>query len=184
MLRRWGAGVLGLLFWVTCSDAVTSKQYVIPETAITLGDSAQTPSAVITLTALAAGAGRLSAQVDRGAGAHAGVYKWRCTVSLNGTNVVGDTVELYLATSDGTNVDGEVGTADAALATAKRNNLLLMGLLIVDQVTTNTVMTASGSVFVPDRYFSLGLWNATSLPFQTSTSAHKCSLTPMPFEQQ
>ena len=176
------------LVWVVLLLAVpawaVNKIYVNPETAITFADSAQSPSATLTFSALASGAGRISAQFDRGAGAIAMCYVWRATNSLSGTNVVGAAIEYFLATSDGTNIDGQVGTSDAALASDKRNNLKFLGLLIVDQTTTNTNMTASGTVCTSSRYLSIGVWNATTLAFQTSTSAHKFSLTPIPMEIQ
>lgn len=185
-MRRWTLLLLFfLLVGVTLSwAAVASKQYTTPETAIKFADSAQTPDAQITLSALATVTGRISARYDRGAGAHSGYYSWRCTMTLTGTNVVDAVIELYIATSDGTNPDGQIGSSDAALTTSKRKNLKPIGVLIVDQTTTNTAMTGSGVFFVPERYFSLGVWNATTLPLQTSTSAHTCLITPIPFEMQ
>lgn len=166
--------------------AVASKQYVNPETVILFADAAQasTNKALMTLTALGAGAGRVSAQYDRTAAAHAGWYKWRCWASLNGASTVGQSIEYYIITSDGTRIDGEVGTADAALTVEKRRNLTLMGIVTVDQTTTNVTMTTSGFVYVPDRYISLGTWNATSLAFEASTTKHGCNLIPMPPELQ
>jgi membrane carboxypeptidase/penicillin-binding protein PbpC len=97
---------------------------------------------------------------------------------------VGAAVEVWLGTSDGTNADGQLGTTTAALVTDKRNNLTPVGQLIVDQTTTNVAMTGSWNVYVPTRYATLALWNATALPLQTSTSVHKCSMTPTPLQQQ
>lgn len=172
---------LGLLASTTWA---ANKVYVNPESSILFADSAQVEQATWTLSALAAGAGRISAQYDRGAGAHAAWYEWRCRLRLTGTNVVGAVVEFYVATSDGTYVDGNVGTADAALASDKRNNLRPLGVLLVDQTTTNTEMVASGRIRLDARYLSLGIWNGTSLPLQTDTANHGCLLTPMPEEVQ
>jgi hypothetical protein len=152
--------------------------YVLLETPILFADSAQTPNVQFTLSALASLAGRVSAQYDRGAAAHAGWYEWRFSCQLTGTNVVGAAVELYIATSDGAAMDGQVGTVDAALATDKRNNLRPMGTLVVDQVTTNVTMTASGEIYLPQRYLSVAVWNATTLPFKTDTAVHRLTLTP------
>ena len=163
---------------------MANKIYTAIETALLFADSAQTPAATLTLSALASGAGRISARYDRGAGSHAAWYEWRLNWSLSGTNVVGATVEVYAATSDGTYMDGVLGTSDAALVTGKRNNLKLAGLGVVDQVTTNVVMTASGYIWIAQRYISLGIWNATTLAFQTSTSLHQLYLTPIPDEIQ
>lgn len=163
---------------------MANKIYVNPETAILFADSAQAEDATMTLSALASGAGRYSARYDRGAGARAALYEWILNFSLTGTNVVGAQVEVYVVRSDGTYADGALGTTDAALVTGKRNNLLFAGLAIVDQVTTNTVMTARGYVWVPSRYISMGIWNATTLAFQTTTSLHQLYMVPVPDEVQ
>ena len=166
----------------------TSKQYINPESAITFADSAQTPTVTITLTALQTVTGRVSAQYDRGASARAAHFKWTFTTQLNGTNIVGAEVQLYIARGDGTaagQIDGNVGTTDAALASANKvNNLQYLGSLIVDQTTTNTTMTVSGYCFIPSRYISLVVYNATTLPLTTSTSVHTFTLIPTPFEMQ
>jgi hypothetical protein len=177
---------LALCLWLVPSRALgASLQYVLPGSPITFADSAQTPTRAWTLTALAAGAGRLSAQYDRGAGAGPAIWELRCKLSLTGTNTVGQTVEFYLSTSDGTDADGALGTADAALASDKRRNLLFVGVLVVDQTTTNVTMTVSfRNIYVPQRYFSLGIWNNTALPLETSTAKHRCQMTPVPIQMQ
>jgi hypothetical protein len=162
----------------------TSRIYTVRETAILFADSAQTEDATLTLSALASGAGRVSARYDRGAGAIASLYEWRLNWSLSGTNVLLAAAEIWIFTSDGTNADGIVGTADAALATGQRNAGKLAGLALVTQTTTNTVMTSSGYVWIPSRYVSMGVWNATTLAFQTSTSLHQLYLIPVPDEAQ
>ena len=144
----------------------------------TFGDSAQSPSATITLSALAASTGRVSAQLDRGSGFAPAWFTWRFNYGLNGSNIVGASVGLYLATSDGTSVDGAVGTADAAVSTVEfLRALQLVGSTSVYQTTTNTKMTHSGYLFVPWRYISAAVWNFTTLPFQNSTSVHQLILT-------
>jgi hypothetical protein len=182
-MRHLLSGFL-LVCAVSTHGFAASKQYVAPETVITFADSAQSPSATFTLSNRTAGTGQVSARYDRGTGSHAALYKWRCTIQLTGTNVVGEMIEWYIATSDGTNPDGEIGTTDAALTTDKRKNLFFIGATTVDQTTTNTNMTASGVVAIPDRYISLAMWNGTALPTKTDTAVHHCSLTPIPFESQ
>ena len=158
--------------------------YSAIEAALLFADSAQVEDATLTLSALASGAGRYSARFDRGTGSHANLYKWLLNFSLTGTNIVGATVEIYWGESDGTYADGGLGTTDAALATDKRKNLHLAGLAIVDQTTTNTVMTASGYLWTTSRYITMAVWNATTLAFQTSTSLHQLFLIPVPDEIQ
>ena len=91
---------------------------------------------------------------------------------------------MYVVRSDGTYADGALGTTTASLATDKRRNLLFAGLALVDQTSTNVVMTARGYVWVPSRYISMALWNATTLNFQTSTTLHQLYLIPVPDEMQ
>jgi hypothetical protein len=180
---------IGLLFLVIVIihspvSAATSKMYVSIEAPKLFADAFQAEDATWTLTGLVSGVGRISARLDLGTPTHAAFYRVRCHFQLNGTNIPGDTLEIYAATSDGTNPDGELGTTDGALVTAKRSNLVWIMNLVVDQATTNITMTASQTVMLLDRYVQLGIWNASTLPLVTSTSVHGCTLTPAPFEQQ
>jgi hypothetical protein len=189
MYRSMSFQKIGLLFLVLAIfyspvSAVTSKVYVTTEPSKLFADAAQAEDATWTLTGLISGAGRISARLDLGATTHAAFYRVRCHFQLTGTNIPGDTLEIYAATSDGTNPDGELGTADGALVSVKRNNLVWVGNLITDQVTTDTTMTASWTVMLLDRYVQLGIWNASTLPLRTSTAVHGCTLTPAPLEQQ
>ena len=173
------------LFWAPIAWA-TSQQYVLPGTGVVFADSGQSGGNVVwTLSALASGAGRISAQYDKGAGAQPAFWQFVCRLQLTGTNVVGATVEYYIVRGDGTDTDGNVGTADAALTTDKRRNLQFIGTLVVDQTTTNTKMVATfNNVYIPSRYFSMGVWDATTLPFKTDTTTHRCAAYPMPFQMQ
>lgn len=170
-----------------------NKQYLLPDTtnAKTFADSAQSPTGgTFTLSALASGAGRISARYDKDAikdstsGAMPYLFELRCHVQLTGTNIVGAQVEFYIAESDGSNPDGEIGTSDAALTTDKRRNLKLAGILNVDQTTTNTTMSAAWKIEIRQRYYSVGIWNATTLPLRTDTSVHGCKVTPMTPQMQ
>ena len=186
MKRLIVLALLSVLLWAPVASAVTSYQYVNPGTAVEFSDSGQAGNnVVITLSALASGAGRVSAQYDKGAGAQPAWWSMVCRLQLTGTNVVGATVEFYIVHGDGTDTDGNVGTADAALTTDKRRNLHYVGVLVVDQTTTNTTMVASfRNIYIPERRFSLAVWNATSLPLRTDTTVHQCQLTPMPWQMQ
>jgi hypothetical protein len=158
--------------------------YLVRGTPLLFADTAQTEDVALTLSALANGAGRVSAVYDQGSGAKPALWEWRLHLQLTGTNVVGAAIEVYCFTSDNSYEDGEIGTSDAALTTSKRNNGKLAGQLIVDQTTTNTTMTASGTLLIPTRYFSMGLWNATTLPLKTDTAVHGLVMTPLYWELQ
>lgn len=187
-MRRTSLGLLPLLLTLWCGAWGTgwaaSKQYVNPETPLVFADSAQTPTAILTLSALANNAGQYSARLDRGAAARAAWYKWRCSLQAAATITVGTSAEVYVSTSDGTNADGTLGTTTAALTTEKRRNLQFLGLVVADQTAASTTMTGSGLVYIPDQYFSVGVWNAFGQALLTSTAVHRCTFTPVPPEMQ
>jgi hypothetical protein len=170
--------------------AAPNKVWVLPGTALKFGDSAQTPIRNLTLgTPLAAGTGRCSAQYDKNAlvsasGAMPHEWRWGATFTLNGTGTLGEVIELYIATSDGTIIQGNISTADAALASDLRKNLTFIGTVIVDKATATPVLMGAGDVIIKPRYFSVCVYNTTSLAFTTSTTAHTVYLTPMSSEIQ
>lgn len=164
---------------------VASPIYLVRGTSLLFADAAQAEDVTLTLSALGSGAGIASALYDMGAGSKPGLFSAQLHWALTGTNIVGAAVEVYCFPSvDGTNLAGGI-TAGAAFATDKRNNAGLVGLALVDQTTTNVVMWSLPlTFFVPTRYFCMGIWDATTLPFQTSTSAHGLILTPLAWEAQ
>jgi hypothetical protein len=162
---------------------MANKAYIARETPTVWSDTAG--DLAITLNNLAAGAGRVGARKDFGAGSTSQEYSWRLTVQFETTPVVGETVEVYLATSDGTRPDGEVGTADAALSAAnKRKNLMFIGVLIVDVATVDIDFTASGVCRIPTRYVSPVIYNATADNLQATNDTGEFTLTPIPPEVQ
>jgi hypothetical protein len=187
-MRRWVYGFLLLALLSPAPGWAVQQQYVKPGTGILFADTGGTVT--WTLSNRTNGVGRISARYDKNAlasasGAMPALWDIRCWISLTGTNVIGTNVEYYLATSNGTRVDGEVGTADAALGSDQRRALTFLGLLPVYQTTSNITMTVSfHSVWIPTRYFSLGMWNATGIPTETSTTKHGCEATPMTPEIQ
>ena len=184
--RIWVYALLLSLCVAPLSQAAPSKQYVNRETDLIFADAAQSPNGgTFTLSSLASGAGQYSARLDRGTASHAWCYRWQLTFQLTGTpNIVQQIVELWFASSDGINTDGELGSTTAALASDKRNNLLLLGNVLVDQTTTNTNMTGSGWFCHPSRYLQFGVWNGSTLPFKTDTTVHKLKITPFSLENQ
>lgn len=179
--------LLVLLLWTSVGWAATSLQYVLPGTPVTFADSAQTPTRTFTLSAMANGAGQYSDRHDKGAGAQPAWWQIACHLQLTGTNLPGATVELYVVHWDaaGANSDGNLGTTTASLATDKRRNLKLIGVLVVDQATTNVTMSVNiTNVYIPGRYFSLAMWNGTTLPLKTDTAVHGCAAIPMSPQMQ
>lgn len=161
-----------------------NKIYRAVETAITFRDSGG--DAVITLQNLAFGAGRVSAQYDRGAGSKAKLHEIIGVIQFETAPVVGEAVELYLFQSDGTYVDGAVGVADAALTTDKRRNGLFIGAVIVDTTSTATdIIARFADVPITSRYYSIGVWNASAGDnLENTANASRVIVTPMPDEVQ
>lgn len=162
---------------------MANKIYRAVESSITFQDSGG--DVVITLANLGYGAGRISDRYDRGAGSKPMRYKWKAVIQFESNPAVGQTVELYIAESDGTYVDGNVGTSDGQLTSDKRRNLTLIGLVVVDVGTAGTNIIASGVCHIWERYFSLGVWNATAnANLKNTANASRVIFTPMPDEVQ
>lgn len=163
---------------------MANKIYRAVETAITFRDSGG--DVVITLQNLAFGAGRVSARYDRGAGSLAKLHKVQAVIQFETAPALGEAVEIYLFESDGTYVDGNVGTADAALTSDKRRNGKHVGSVIVDTTSTATDIIASwDDVPISQRYYSVGVWNASAGDnLENTANACRIIITPMPPEIQ
>lgn len=162
---------------------MTSKSYVLPETPITF--LASGGDVTFTQTSVASGAGRQSAQHDFGAAARAFAYKWRAWVKFATTPVVGETVDFYLKTSDGTHSDNDDGTTDAAVSSEdKLSNLRYIKSIIVDEASSTPEFSASGEMVIYDRYAQVVMWNASEDDLSSTAADHGFSLTPIPVQGQ
>src|SRR5512133_3518734 len=77
--------------------------------------------AALSAEGLANNAGRVSQQIDLLAAPRPYRFRWSCEALWTGTPTQGGVLELYIATApdhDATQIDGDVGNADAALADA------------------------------------------------------------------
>ena len=162
---------------------MATKIYVSPETALEWTDSGG--DYVIDLGGIAADGVRVGARGDLGAAAHSDTYAWRFVLDgFDTAPVVGETVDIYVSTSDGTNEDGDVGTADAAGVTVSLPNLMFLGSAVVQTTTAGDNLQVSGIVSLPNRYVSPVIHNNTVDALLSSGDAHKFFLTPMPMESQ
>jgi hypothetical protein len=142
--------------------------YLAEQTAITFQDSGG--SAVLTLLNLGFGVGRISARYDRGVSPRPYLYEWRANFHFETAPAIGEVIDVYLAESDGTYVDGGIGTADAALGTDKRRNLKRLGGVVADTVSVPQNLVASGLVTIFRRYISIGVWNGSAADNLRNTS--------------
>jgi hypothetical protein len=173
-----------MLVTVTVAYAV-NKILVVPGAPLLFADAAQVEDVTLTMSAIAAGAGQCSNQYTKtGANLKSQNWEMRPHFQLTGTNVVGEVVEFYIATSDGSNVQGNITGSNGALATDKRKNLTFAGVVVVDQTTTNTTMAGAFPVRIEEGLFQVCFWNATTLPLRTDTSVHGIRMKPMDIEVQ
>lgn len=151
---------------------------MLPETAITFKDSGGT--VVFTPTSLATVSGRQSAQHDFGTAARAYQFNWRAYVQFATTPVLGEVINVYLKTSDGTHPDNDDGTSDAAVsAEDKLSNLDYIGSITVDEAAGDIEMVASGTVNITHRYVQVVFWNATIDSLTATASEHGFILEPI-----
>lgn len=163
---------------------MANKVYRATETPIVFCESGG--DVVITLINLGFGVGRVSAQKDRGAGSLAKLHEVIGVFQFETAAAIGEAVEIWLFQSDGTYVDGTVGTADAALVGDKRRNGTLIGAVIADTVSTGVnVVGRFSDVLISSRYYSIGVWNGSAGDnLKNTANANRVIVTPMPDEIQ
>lgn len=174
-MKRWVL-VCALVFFFSSSLVMAATETVEYGTPIVFTDTGG--DVVFDVTGLANGVGRISARKDLGA-VRDRAAELRCTFQGDSAMVAGAAVEIYLAWSDGTNPDGELGTADAALVTDKRLNLDRAMTLFVDQTATDTNMTASTEITLQSRYVQTGMWNASGVTSEAGAGTTKCTIIPL-----
>lgn len=162
---------------------MANKIYQNNETAVDFNSAG---SVVWSWASVAFGAGRKSAQWDRGAGAQAKEFTWFAKTKLQATPVVGETIDLYLARSnDGTAYEGGLSAGDGAFTDEDAlNNMLFIGSIVVDTTTTDAIH-AGGTFNMDFRYGVLVIWNATAAETLSATAGdHDFDITPTPDEVQ
>lgn len=165
---------------------MTSKAYQLDEAQIRFIDSGG--DAALTLTSLATLSGRQSAEYDLGVTPRAFSYNWRAYCRFATQPVVGETVDIYLKTSDGTYDDNDEGATDIALSSAdKLKNLRYLGSITVDEsaagFATDT-FSASGSTAIYDRYVQIVVYNRTTDSLSATASESGVILTPFSIQGQ
>lgn len=166
---------------------MANKIYQIGESDITW--LASGGSALLTLTSLAAAAGRQGALHDFGVitTARAQEYLWRFFMQFATAPVVDEVINIYWKSSDGTHPDNDDGTGDAAVSSInKLKNLRPIGRLIVDEASATPEFVASSSVpiRIGPRHGAPVIWNTTADAFSATAAEHGFLLTPLPLEAQ
>lgn len=161
---------------------MANKIYQLLESAITWLSSGGTET--FTPTSLASAAGRQGAHHDFGTASVGRRFGWRAWIKPGGTRVVGEIVEIYLKTSDGTRHDNDDGTGDIAVsARDKLRNIRPLGVIQIDE-NAAVEMVASGEVELAHRYAAPIFWNATANALSSTAADFGFSMTPVVDEVQ
>lgn len=140
------------------------------------------------MEAIANAAGRVSAQIDLGVAPRPGIYQWSCEVQFQATPTQGSGLELYLAfapDADATQIDGDVGNADAALGDIDmRRNLQFIGMVISENAAASEKCVASGRVQITERYVSVVGYNASGATTNATDSNFRFDLVPVYWQGQ
>lgn len=161
---------------------MANKVYQALETAITWLSTGGTEA--FTPTSLATASGRQGAHHDFGTASVARRFAWRAWIKPGATRVVGETVDVYLKTSDGTHHDNDDGTGDIAVSSIdKLRNLMFLGAIEIDE-NAAVEMVCSGVVELMHRYGAPVFWNRTTNALSTTATDFGFSMTPVPDEIQ
>ena len=164
----------------------TSKALMIHESDITFLDTGGTVA--FTCTSLATATGRQSAQHDFGdAATTPRPYEYTATgfVKFSTDPVVGETIDVYAKTSDGTHIDNDDGTGDIAVSSVdKLKNLEYLFSITVDEISQTVEFTKSMRIRLPRRYFNVVFWNATADTLSSTAADCGFKLTPVVIQGQ
>lgn len=140
------------------------------------------------MEAIANAAGRVSAQIDWGAAPRPDWYEWSCEVQWQATPTQGGILELYVAgapDADNTQIDGDVGTTDAALGDVDmRRNLKFIGAVVSENATASEVCVASGKFQFTQRYMTLVGYNAAGATINATDSNFRFNIVPIYWQGQ
>lgn len=137
---------------------------------------------------VANGAGRVSAQKDWGAAPRPDWYEWSCEVQWQATPTQGALLELYVAgapDADSTQIDGDIGASDAALADIDmRRNLKFIGSVVSENAAASEICVASGRFQFTQRYMSIVGYNAAGATINATAGNFRVDIVPIYWQGQ
>jgi hypothetical protein len=161
---------------------VANESYINKGTSV-LFNGESGADVAFSMEGVANGAGRVSAQKDWGAGPRPDRYAWSCEVQFQATPTQGAGLELYIAAapdSDSTQVDGDVGTTDAALGDVDmRRNLQMIGFVVSENAAASEKCVASGEFYCDKRYFSAVGYNAAGASTNATDTNFRLDIQPI-----
>lgn len=142
----------------------------------------------LSMEGVASAAGRVSAQIDWGAAPRPATYEWSCEVQWQATPTQGGVLELYVAGApdgDSTQIDGDVGTTDAALGDVDmRRNLRYIGCVVSENAAASEKCVASGTFEFTPRYMSIVGYNGGGATINATDSAFRFDIVPVYWQGQ
>lgn len=160
---------------------MANEAYINNGTALSINGEAGADYA-FSVEGLGNAAGRVSAQIDLGAAPRPHVYSWSCEVQFQATPTQGKGLEIYVATApdgDSTQIDGDVGATDAALADVDmRKNLRRIGYVVSENAAASEKCVASGTVEVKTRYLTIVAYNDSGASVNATDSNFRFDLQP------
>lgn len=132
---------------------------------------------------IANASGWVSAQVDWGAAPRPDWYEWSCEVQFQATPTQGLGLELYVAgapDADATQIDGDIGSTDAALGDIDmRRNLRFIGYVVSENAAASEKCVASGTFQFTQRYMSIVGYNASGASVNATDSNFRFDIVPV-----
>jgi hypothetical protein len=129
------------------------------------------------------GAGRVSIQKDWGAAPRPYRYQWSCEIMFQATPTQGAGLELYVATApdgDSTQIDGDIGAVDAAMADIDmRRNLKRIGFVVSENAAASEKCVASGIFECTERYMSIAGYNAAGATVDATAANFRFNIVPV-----
>lgn len=142
----------------------------------------------LSMEGVASAAGRVSAQIDWGAAPRPAIYEWSCEVQWQATPTQGGMLELYVAGApdgDSTQIDGDVGTTDAALGDVDmRRNLRYIGCVVSENAAASEICVASGTFEFTQRYMSIVGYNGGGSTINATDSNFRFNIVPVYWQGQ
>jgi len=142
----------------------------------------------LSMEGVASAAGRVSAQIDWGAAPRPAIYEWSCEVQWQATPTQGGMLELYVAGApdgDSTQIDGDVGTTDAALGDVDmRRNLRYIGCVVSENAAASEICVASGTFEFTQRYMSIVGYNGGGATINATDSNFRFNIVPVYWQGQ
>ncbi len=165
---------------------MANKIYINPtDETVRTWDDTTAAATTLGLNALGISAVRESDRLDLGDVVRSEWYEWRGIFQFNATtHTVGQTVDIYISQSDGTNADGTIGTTDAVGDIDELPNMQYIGSVVVQDTNATEDNVASGICRITSRFYSVVVHNNTGSALQATNDASQVIITPIPPEVQ